>query len=484
MEKLYDVCHMTFFERGEEMVEIKVSKFIGDSAFYKRVLIIAIPLIIQQLITSFVNMLDNIMVGQTGTLAMSGVSVANQIITVFNLAVFGSVSAASIFGAQFAGKEDNDGVRNCLRFKIVVEMIFAGLFIFVFLAFGKNLISLFMNVEQDSAQDISSTMTYALNYMQIMTIGFTPFALSQSISSSMREAGETRLPMIASVTAVIVNFIGNSILIFGLFGFPALGPTGAAVATVISRFAELLVILLFALTNRVRFSFYQHVLSNFHIPVDLIKSICIKGFPLVLNEVLWSIGMAMITQCYSTRGIEALAAYNISSTITNLFFVTNIAMGDSISILVGQKLGAGQIEEAVDTDRKLIVFTLFLAIVLGTILLILAPLFPDLYQTSASVRSTATLMLRFGGACMWISSLYNASYFTLRCGGKTIITFLFDSFGTLMVSYPVAFLLAHFTQLPVQYMYLIISIVDLYKVILGLILVHKRIWVNNLVGEA
>lgn len=459
-----------------------LSHYFGDKAFYKRVLIIAIPLIIQQLITSFVNMLDNIMVGQTGTLAMSGVSVANQIVTVFNLAVFGSVSAASIFGAQFAGKEDTDGVRNCLRFKVIVELIFAGIFIFAFLVFGRDLISVFMNTEQDSPKDIATTVAYAQTYIQIMTIGFIPFALSQSISSSMREAGETRLPMIASVTAVVVNFIGNSILIFGLFGFPALGPSGAAIATVISRFAELLVIVIFAYVNRTRFSFYRHVLKNFQVPMDLVKSICIKGFPLVLNEVLWSIGMAMITQCYSTRGIEALAAYNISSTITNLFFVTNIAMGDSISILVGQKLGAGLIEEAVDTDRKLIVFTLMLAIVLGTTLMFLAPLFPDLYQTSHAVRDTATIMLRFGGACMWISSLYNASYFTLRCGGKTIITFLFDSFGTLLVSYPVAFCLAHFTQLPVQHMYLIVSIVDLYKVILGLILVHKRIWVNNLVG--
>lgn len=459
-----------------------LSRYFGDKAFYKKVLIIAIPLIIQQLITSFVNMLDNIMVGQTGTLAMSGVSVANQIVTVFNLAVFGSVSAASIFGAQFAGKEDTDGVRNCLRFKVIVELIFAAIFIFVFLVFGKDLISVFMNTEQDSPNDIATTVAYAQTYIQIMTIGFIPFALSQSISSSMREAGETRLPMIASVTAVVVNFIGNSILIFGLFGFPALGPSGAAIATVISRFAELLVIVIFAYVNRIRFSFYRHVLKNFTVPMNLVKSICIKGFPLVLNEVLWSIGMAMITQCYSTRGIGALAAYNISSTITNLFFVTNIAMGDSISILVGQKLGAGQIEEAVDTDRKLIVFTLMLAIVLGTTLMFLAPLFPDLYQTSHAVRDTATIMLRFGGACMWISSLYNASYFTLRCGGKTIITFLFDSFGTLLVSFPVAFCLAHFTQLPVQYMYLIVSVVDLYKVILGLILVHKRIWVNNLVG--
>lgn len=454
----------------------------GDKNFYKKVLVVAIPLLIQQLITSFVNMLDNIMVGQTGTFAMSGVSVANQIITVFNLAVFGSVSASSIFGAQFYGKEDMKGVRNCLRFKFIVEAIFTTLFICIFLGFGYQLISLFMHTEQNDPSDIAQTMQYALTYLHIMTIGFIPFALSQCISSSMREAGETRLPMIASVTAVVVNFIGNSILIFGLFGFPALGPTGAAIATVISRVAELGVVSIFALCNRARFPFYTRLFHNFHVPMSLVKQICIKGFPLVVNELLWSIGIAMITQCYSTRGIEALAAYNISSTITNLFFVSNIAMGDSISILVGQQLGAGKIEEAFDTDRKLIVFTVIIALCFGTTLFILAPLFPNLYQTSNEVRNIATMMLRFGGMTMWISAIYNASYFTLRCGGKTIITFLFDSVGTICISFPVAYCLAHFTSVPIQYMYLIVTCVDLYKVILGLYLVNKKIWVNNLVS--
>ncbi len=459
------------------------NKYFGDKTFYKKVLVVAIPLIIQQLITSFVNMLDNIMVGQTGTLAMSGVSVSNQIITVFNLAIFGSVSAASIFGAQFAGKKDTDGVRYCLRFKLIVEVVIALLFVSLFTFFGDKLIGLFMHPEQDDASDIAQTMKYALSYMHWMTLGFIPFALSQSISSSMRESGETRLPMIASVTAVFVNFVGNCILIFGLLGFPTLGPTGAAIATVISRFAELVVICIFVLLNRERFPFYTGLLKGFSIPLSLVKEISIKGLPLVVNELLWSIGTAMITQCYSTRGIDALAAYNISSTITNLFFVSNIAMGDSISILVGHHLGAGEIEEAVDMDRKMIVFTVMIAICFGLSLVVLAPLFPNLYQTSESVKEVATMMLRFGGLTMWISAIYNASYFTLRCGGKTILTFLFDSVGTICVSFTVAYLLAHFTQLPIQFMYLTVVIVDIYKVILGLFLVNKRIWVNNLVGE-
>ena len=459
---------------------LKKSKFFGDKNFYKGVLVLAIPIIIQQLITSFVNMLDNIMVGQTGTFAMSGVSVANQLITVFNLAIFGLVSAASIFAAQFAGKKDYKNVQNCLYFDVVLSFIVSVISVLIFWVFGENLLYLFMNPDTDTVKNINTTMKFALDYTKIMTIGFIPFAFSQSISSSMRVNGETRLPMITSVITVLVNFVFNLVLIFGLLGFPALGPKGAAIATVISRFVELSLFIYFANKNKLRFTFYSNFFKNFHVDTGLFKNITVAGIPLIINEVLYSVGLAAITQSYSTRGIEALAAYNISQTIIGLFIVFNLAMGDCISIMVGRLLGSGNVDEAVDTDRKLIVFSLMLALVVGIVLIILAPLFPEFYNTTDDVKSMATNMLRVGGAFLWISALYNASYFTLRSGGKTILTLLFDSVGIVLISYPISFLLAKFTDLNVVLMYLVISVIDLYKVVLGLYLVGKKIWVKNL----
>ena len=457
-------------------------KWIGTRAFYKSVLYIAIPLIIQQVVTSFVNMLDNIMVGQTGTLPMSAVSISNQLISVFTLAMFGTISAASIFGAQFYGKNDHDGVRNCLRFKLAASSGIVILFTGIFLLFGEKLVSLFLNPGTNTPENIQLTLQYALSYIWIMLIGFLPFGLSQSISSSMREAGETRLPMTASLIAVIVNFIGNSILIFGLLGMPAMGAAGASVATVISRFAELAVILIGAKRSKERFPFFAHVLKGFHIPGTLVKNIILKGMPLIANEILWSIGMAAIAQCYSVRGIDAVASYNITTTIENVFFVFNIAIGDCISIMVGQRLGAADPEGAVETDRRLIVFAVLVSLGLGVILFFTAPIFPSFYNTTTAIRSDSAGMLKIYGLTLWISAIYNASYFTLRSGGKTVITFLFDSVGTMLVSFPTAFILAHFTGFNIITMYLILHLLDLYKVILGIFLVHKRIWVNDLVS--
>ncbi len=458
-------------------------RYFGDALFYRKVLFVALPLIAQQLVTSFVNMLDNIMVGQTGTLPMSAVSVSNQLITVFNLAVFGTVSAASIFGAQFAGKEDWKGMRHCLRYKFIAEAVILLISISLFLLKGEALVSLYLDPKTNNAADIAQTLKLSMEYTHIMLIGFVPFALSQSLSSSLRETGETRLPMIASIAAVLVNFVGNWILIFGHFGAPQMGAAGAAVATVISRFAELAIILAFAIKLRVRFPFFHGLFSGLSLPMDLAKDITVRGLPLLANEVLWSVSMAAITQCYSLRGIDGLAAYNISSTITNLFFVFNIAMGDSISILVGQKLGAGEPDEAVDTDRKLIVFTVIFAAILGSILALTAGFFPRLYNTEEHIRQMATQLLRYGGMIMWITALYNACYFTMRCGGKTLITFFMDSVSTIMVNFTVAYVLANYTNLPLPLMYLIVQTVDLYKVILGLFLIHKRVWVNDLVAD-
>ena len=462
--------------------EIRKSWF-GDRAFYKSMFVVAIPLIVQQMITSFVNMLDNIMVGRTGTLQMSGVSVANQLIMIFNLALFGSTAAAAIFGAQYVGKEDWKGVRNCFRYKLIVGAIISILSFVIAFGAGDRLIMLFLNPETNSAADIAETLKYAVQYLRIIAAGMAPFALSTVLASTISETGETRLPMISSLTAVAVNFVFNLILIFGLLGFPALGCIGAAIATVIARVVQMAMNLWFAVSKIDRFVFFRGVFDHFRVPWELAKNITVKGFPLMVNEVLWSVGMAAIAQCYSVRGIDAIASFNIQNTITNLFFIFNIAMGDCISIMVGQRLGSGDAEAAVDTNTKLIAFTTFVSILLGILLAMTANWFPQLYNTSAEIKHLAARQLQIAGWTLWISAIYNAAYFTLRCGGKTIITFLFDSAGTVGVSFPAAYILAHYTNVSIVGMFFVMRTIDLYKVVLGLYLVKKRVWVNILVNE-
>ena len=213
------------------------------------------------------------------------------------------------------------------------------------------------------------------------------------------------------------------------------------------------------------------------------KNIVITGTPLLINESLWAAGMAIISQCYSLRGIEAVAAQNISSTISNVFNVVFLSMGNVIGIMVGQLLGANKMEEAKDTDRKLIFFSIMSCLVIGTIMAFVSPAFPAIYKTEQIVKDYATSFLRIAALVMPINAFSHASYFTLRSGGKTIITFLFDSVFVWVVSIPVAYCLCHFTRIGIVYVVLICSLMELFKCCIGFILVKKGVWLHNIVND-
>ena len=459
------------------------SRLFADRPFYAMVLAIAVPIMLQSAVTNFVNLLDNIMIGRLGTLEMSGVSIANQLLFIYNISIFGCVNAAGIFSAQYCGKKDHDGVRNCLRLKTVVGMAAALIASVIFLTKHDALISLYLNEDLNSAADIAYTLKGSSEYLLIMLAGLAPFALSQCVSSTMREDGETLSPMKASFLAVGINFVFNYILIFGKFGFPRLGIHGAAIATVLSRFAELAYLCFIANAMKAEKPYFQRVFKGFHIPASLIGKVAKKGTPLIINEILWSLGIAGINQAYSTRGLDAVAACNIYSTVNNLFMIVCIGMGSSIGILVGQQLGAGKSETAVQYDRWLIVFAIILSTLTGILMIFSAPLFPLLYNTDDSVRSTAASLLRIAGLMMPVSAICNACYFTLRCGGKTVITFLSDSVFTCLVSWWLAALLASRTSLDVVWLVLLVSSADLIKAVFGLFLVGKGVWINNLVAH-
>ncbi len=466
------------------MISIMIKQYIGDRAFYRMLMKIAVPIIIQQGITQFVNMLDNIMVGQVGTLAMSGVSIANELLLILMLSIFGTVSAVSIFSAQYFGQQNYKGVHRCFRIKFLLLGILTVAAAFIYLTFGKQLIGFYMNSEANTPEAIAETAGYAWNYMRIMVFGYIPFAVCQIFSSTVRESGETVLPMYASVSAVLTNLVFNYILIFGHFGFPALGSTGAAVATVISRFVELAVITGGLLINRNKYPFLEGITDKTTVPAELLKSIVVKGAPLVLNEILWSLGMAMITQCYSMKGLEAIAAVNIMHTVGNIFRIINIALGNSISIIVGQLLGAGETERAAQTNSRIIFAGTCLSAAAGIILFATSGLYPQLYNTSAYVRETAASLLKVTAVMLPVNALYMASYFTLRTGGKTVITFLFDSGYTWVVTLVLAFILTRKTALGIVAVFICISAADLPKVLLGIWLLKKRIWINRLVETA
>ena len=453
----------------------------NNKHFNRRILAVALPMMIQNGITNFVQMLDNVMVGQVGTIPMSGVAIVNQLMFVFNLCIFGAASGAGIFTAQFVGREDHEGIRHTFRFKILVGMLLSTLGAGIFLTFGRGLVGLYLTGEGTPA-DAAATMDYALRYLHVMLLGLVPFALSNAYSGTLREIGETKVPMIAGIIAVFVNLIGNYILIFGHFGAPELGVVGAAVATVISRYVELAIVAIWTHTHGKTHPFITGALRSFCIPRKLTGDIIRKGMPLLINEFLWSTGMAFLSQCYSTRGLDVVAAFNIATTISQLSNVVFLSLGNAVGILMGQMLGAGVDRETVLRDNKrMIRLCVTVCFVVGAVTMALSGVFANLYNTTDAVRSIAVGLICLTAVMMPVNSYNNAMYFTLRSGGQTFITFLFDSGFSWCVCVPVAFVLSRFTNLPILPLYGICVGVDIFKIFIGKPLLNKGVWINTIV---
>jgi len=443
---------------------------------------LAIPMMIQSGITNAVGLVDNLMVGSLGTESMTAVSIAGQLLFVFSLAVFGGLSGPGIYGAQYYGQGNEEGVKNIFRLKCWMVSIIVACGIAIFLLFGSNLLLLYLQGEE-SGIDAALTHSLGQQYLLIMLIGLIPFGITQIYAGSLRETGESIKPMVAGLVSVVCDIIFNYLLIYGKFGCPKLGVRGAAVATVIARFVECATIVIWAQCDLKKHTFLKGIYKTMLVPLSLARTVVIKGLPIFLNEFMWAGGMATMTQCFSTRGLPIVAGSNIANALCNLLNVVFIAMGNAVGILTGQMLGASEYERAKRDSVKLMRFTGVICIGLTIILIAFSKYFPMLYETTDEVRRYGTNFIIITALFFPVQGYLNALYFTLRSGGKTIITFLFDSIYTWVLPVPLAFVLCRFTPISIYIIFVIIQSADIIKVLIGYKLIKKGVWVTNLVDK-
>ncbi|MDA3932161.1 MAG: MATE family efflux transporter [Tenericutes bacterium] len=450
-----------------------MTKLFGDKAFYKRVIIIAMPIVIQQLITSSVQLVDNLMVGSLGELAIGAVSVVNQLYFVVIIVTFGAMGGAGIFSAQFFGSKQHDKLKQTFRFKLLIALVLSTSAILIFSLFGEYFISLFT--------DNPTTISWGMDYLNIAKWVMIPLTISSAISSTFREIGITKPLLKISSVAILLNVVLNYLLIFGNFGFPKLGIEGAAIATLVSRTLEF--ILLYVLLVFKGKVFNTSLLKIFRIDGLLFKVIIITAIPLVINEFLFSFGQTFFMQSYATRGDNALAAINITNAISQLVFITFGGIGTAVAVFVGNTMGENKLKEAKANSMKIIVFAVMFAFVLGIVLFILSFFVLNLYDISSETEFIAKFNIRVNAFMIPVISLYMVLYFTLRSGGDTRSTMIMDSGYIWVVQVPVIFVLSRFTNLPVIFLYLIIQSLELPKVILAYSRYKKEYWLRNLAVE-
>ncbi len=449
-------------------------KIIGDRHFYKTLFMVSLPIVVQQLITSSVQLVDNIMVGKLGELAIGSVSVVNQLYFVVILITFGAMGGAGVFSAQYFGSKDFDKLKQTFRFKLLIGLFVALVSFVLFSFFGTFFISLFTSNPV--------TISQGFDYLNIVKWSMFPWAITIAISNTFRETGITKPLLRISVVAILTNTVLNYLLIFGSFGFPELGVKGAGIATLISRFVELT--LMFVLLLRRGKIFSTNVLQIFKIDKKILGAIVIMAVPLLLNEAFWSLGQTMFLQAYSTRGDNALAAMNITNVISQLVFVTFGGIGTGVAVLVGNTLGENNLEKAKDNAHKLIAFAVFFAFLTGIILFVLSFFILDLYDISAETRRIAIFAIRINAVFIPVYSFNVAIYFTLRAGGDTKSTLLMDSGYMWVVSVPIAFALSRFTTIPVTMLFLVVQIFDFPKMLFAIWRYRKNHWVKNLANNS
>ena len=456
------------------------NKLFGSAEFYKKALLIAIPVMLQQLIQSMVSLIDNFMVSGLGDVSMSGVNVAGQVLFVFMIFVNTICMSGGIFLTQFYGAKDEKGMQQAFRFKLVLGLAAFIPYFFVCIVFPRQVLSL-MLIGNTQAQQI---LAEAVRYIRIMFFMGPMMTVSVCIASSMRDMGNVRFPLAVTVVATLTNTLFNWILIYGRLGFPALGVEGAAIATVIARTLEFAIFIAAYIIRRPEFAVRLKDIGK--IDRSLFREILKKGALMLFCEMVWVLSETVTTAIYNGRGgADVVSGMSSSFAIANLFFVAFGGIYNATGVVLGKTLGRGDLDEARKEKRWLLsgaaVFGIFMVGFALVTTLFIPVVFGRLSVSAISIcRRMVIMMAVFTPVWVYI----NAQQAVARAGGDTKMGAYTDAMITIFVMLPLLFGLGLLTDIGPVELYLCIKLIDLAKVVIFHFWLKKERWLRNLTVEA
>ncbi len=434
---------------------------------------ILFPVMLQSIASTAINLVDNVMVGQLGNTAISAVVTSNRYLMMFNFALWGIMGASNIYIAQYYGSGNKNAMQQSFRISVLTSLFVVVPVITITILFPGNIGYFFVKDKL--------VVSEMVKYLAVMSIGYIPFVISQNISSAMRAVGNIKIPVIATISGVITNTVLNYCLIFGNFGFPQMALSGAALATVISRFVEFIIVYSFYFK---KMPFYSKIKDFTKIEFFRLKMIVKKSIPLTINELAYGAGLAMLLKIYATRGVTALTAYGIAANSSDLFYSSFQGLMTTITILVGHKLGENNLSEAKENAYTILKLSFGIGILFSIVLAIVAPVFPAIFNMSSAVTSDAlslaTKMLYIVAFALSAQYTYVAGYMILRIGGDMRSTLLLDSGYMWCVNILILFILSTTTNLNVLVLMFIGHFTDVVKMLIAIYFVRKEKWLVNL----
>lgn len=449
---------------------ISVKKFIGNKEFYITAISIALPIMLQQFVTSFVNLIDNIMIGSVGSIALTSVTVSNRIYLIFNSTLFGLTGAAGIFIAQHYGANNHKNTQKILNINLVASMLVSLIFIAALIFIPEQLLNIF--------SDNPVVIKEGLSYLKYALYAYLPYSISMSIMMALRAIGINKIQLGVGIISVITNTTLNYLLIFGHFGFPALGIAGAAIATSIARTIEAIIYIIILMKHK--HYFRLDLDGMLHLDRRMISSMIRKAIPLSMNEILFSTAMSIIFIAYSKCDESLIPAISVVDTVMQIAFIIFSGLSSAVSIMIGNKLGANRIEEAKDNSLKLIAFGILVGICISGIVFMVAPFVAKYYNVESFVKEAIVILLRIK-ACLLPAYVYNVCvFFVLRAGGEAFSTLILDSGFLWLANVLIAVLLSSYFEISLILLYGIVECLDVFKLILASYFYKKGKWLKNI----
>ncbi|MGB5824453.1 MAG: MATE family efflux transporter [Proteocatella sp.] len=450
----------------------KILNVFKDKKFLKSLWILALPVTVQSFITSSLNLIDNVMVGSLGEQAIASVGLANQFIFIFLLCIMGINAGAGVFMSQYWGKKDIQNIKKVLGLDISVGLIASVLFTIACFFFPKNIMAI---LSKDSI-----VINSGAQYLRIVAISclFTNF--TQAFSAALRSTGQVKVPMHASIIGVLSNAVLNWIFIFGNLGMPAMGISGAALATMIARLIEMIYIIAYVhLSQNIIASSLKEM---FCFNKAFVKTYMKTSWPVILNELIYSVGLAAYSVAYARIGTNAVATMQIANTLNNMFVVLLVGMATATSIMIGNKIGSGEEDTAREYASHTGILTPLVSLIMAACIWLLAPLILRAFNISASTYQDTLGVLRLM-AIFFPMKAFNMVMIVgvFRGGGDTTYSMVVQAGTIWLYSVPLAFIGATVFHLPVQMVFLLVSTEECVKIIFEILRLKSGLWLKNVI---